>query len=67
MTGGVSDRQPALRAEVRPPLTEVISLRYTSADLDLIEAAADRAGELITHYIRRVTVTQAKADTGTSP
>jgi hypothetical protein len=58
----IRKRQPSLRAKIQPPRTEVVSLRFTSADLDLLERVATAQELLITEYIRRVSLERAKAD-----
>jgi hypothetical protein len=56
------DRSVRQRTHRGPARGEVVSLRYTTAELDLIEAAAADRDQTITDYIRSITVAQARTD-----
>lgn len=46
------DRRKPLAAKAAEQLTEVVSVRFTSAQLDQIEQAAEQAGLSLADYIR---------------
>jgi hypothetical protein len=46
------DRQKRIKAKIIKPLTEIVSIRFTSEQLDDIERRAEQAGLSVSDYIR---------------